>query len=116
MIKSDIPYMNYIIDIIKDIEDSMKDTSKNNFEKDKDKKDANLRRIEIIIRSIKNISAELKNKYAHIEWEKFEKIEDMLKYKYFGVDFNAVWDFINEDIPKLKQEIEEIINKEKQVN
>jgi len=116
MIKSDIPYMNYIIDITRDIENSIKNTSKNSFGKDKDKKDANVRRIEIISESIKNISAELKDKYSHIEWKKFEKIEDMLKYKYFGVDFNAVWDFINEDIPKLKQEIEEIINKEKQVN
>ncbi|MDP2926471.1 MAG: DUF86 domain-containing protein [Nanoarchaeota archaeon] len=114
MIKSDIPYMNYIIDIIKDIEDSMKDTSKNNF--NKDKKDANIRRLEIISESIKNISAELKNKYPDIEWKKFENLKYIFMNNYFGVDLDIVWEIIKNDIPKLKQEIEEIINKEKQVN
>ena len=113
MIKSDIPYLNYIIDIISDIEDSMKNISKNSFEKNKDKKDANVRRLEIMSEAIKSISEELKNKYSNIKWEKFEKIEEMLKYKYFGVDFNLVWDFIIEDIPILKEEIIKIREKEK---
>ena len=116
MIKSDIPYINYIMDIINDIQNSIKSISKNSLEKNKDKKEANIRRIEIISEVVKNISEEFKNKYPYIGWKKLEKIGGMLKYKYFGVDFNTVWDFINGDIPKLKQEIEEIINKEKQVN
>ena len=35
MTKINRPYLNYIIDIIKDIEDSMKNISKNSFEKNK---------------------------------------------------------------------------------
>ncbi len=112
MIKINKPYLSYIIDIIKDIEDSMKNISKNSFEKNKDKIEANVRRLEIMSKAIKNISTDLKDKYSHTEWKKFEKIEEILKNKYFGVDFNTVWDFINEDIPSLKGEIIKIKEKE----
>ncbi len=114
MIKSDIPYINYVIDIIKDIQNSMKNISKKDF--DKDKKDANIRRLEIISEAVKNISEEFKNKYSGIDWKKFESIKYIFINHYFGVDINIVWDIIKKDIPKLKLEIEEIINKEKQVN
>lgn len=112
MNKSNLPYINYILDIINDIQNSIKNTSKKSFEKDKDKKDANVRRLEIMSEAIRSISEELKNKYPYIEWKKFEKIKDIFKDKYFGVDFNIVWDFINENIPALKEKIIKIKEKE----
>ena len=111
MIKSYAPYLSYILDIIKDIEDSIKDIAKNDF--NKDKKEANIRRIEIVGNAVKNISEEFKNKHQNINWKKFENIGYVFANHYFGVDINIIWDIVKIDIPKLKQEIEEIINKEK---
>jgi uncharacterized protein with HEPN domain len=112
MTKINMPYINYIIDIIKDIEDSMKNISKNSFEKNKDKKDANVRRLEIMSEAIKSISEELKNKYPNIKWEKFVDIKHIFTHHYFGVDSDIVWQIIKKDIPVLKEEIIKI--KEKQ--
>jgi len=111
MNKIDIPYINYIIDIIKDIENSIKNISRNSFEKNKDKIDANVRRIEIMSEAIKNISKKLKDKYSNIEWQKFERLYDMLKNHYFGIDTNAVWKLINEDLPILKKQIKDLNGK-----
>jgi len=113
MTKINMPYINYIIDIINDIEDSMKNISKNSFEKNKDKKDANVRRLEIMSEAIKSISEELKNKYSNIKWEKFVDIKNIFTHHYFGVDSDVVWEIINKDIPVLKEEIIKIKEKEK---
>ena len=108
MIKSDIPYINYMLDIIKDIENSIKNISKNNFDKNKDKKEANVRRLEIMSEAIKNISKEFKNKYSNIDWRKLEDIKNIFMNHYFGVDVGVVWEIIKKDIPNLKQKIQKI--------
>ncbi|MEK6935760.1 MAG: HepT-like ribonuclease domain-containing protein [Nanoarchaeota archaeon] len=112
MIKIDIPYMHYVLDVLRDIENSMKNISKDNFEKDTDKRDANIRRLGIMSEAIKNISEDLKNKYKNIEWQKFIRIKELLINHYFGVDTNSIWRFIKEDLPKLKLNIGEILEKE----
>jgi len=40
-------------------------------------------------------------------------IRNKIIHHYFGVDYDIVWDTINSDIPKLKETIEIIIEKEK---
>ncbi len=37
----------------------------------------------------------------------------MLQKEGFGVDLNAVWDIVKEDLPELKKDIKEILEKEK---
>jgi len=106
MIKSNIPYMNYILDIIKDIEKSISNVSKSNF--NKDKKEANVRRLEIISGAVKNISEEFKNKYPNIEWKKFEDVKNIFMHHYFGVDVEIVWEILKKDIPDLKEKIQKI--------
>ena len=104
----DIPYINYILDIIKNIENSVKNLSIKKFNKNQDSQDANIRRIEIIGESIKNISGDLKDKYHDVNWEKFEKIREILSNHYFGIDFDSVWKFIIKDIPVFKDKIKKI--------
>jgi len=53
---TDLPYLNYALDIIEDIEKSIENVSKDKFLKEKDIRDANIRRIEIIGEVIKNLS------------------------------------------------------------
>lgn len=113
MIKSDIPYINYILDIIKDIEKSVGNLSRNNF--NEDKKEANIRRLEMISKAINDTSSEFKKKYSNINWKKFGELKRIFMDHYFGIDVDIVWEIIKKDLPKLKQEIEEIINKEKHI-
>jgi len=104
----DFPYINYILDVIKDIEDSIENISINKLERDKDKKEANVRRIEIISKAVKNISEGVKSKYPEIKWERFIDAGDMFNNHYFGVDINILWDILKSDIPNFKQKLLEI--------
>ncbi len=98
----DLPYINHILDAIKDIEESVKNISREKFEKTKDIKDANIRRIEIIGEAVKNISNNAKERYKEIEWNKIIGTRNKMIHHYFGVNLDIIWDIIKINIPDLK--------------
>ena len=101
----DLPYINHILDAIKDIEESLKGITKNQFIKNKDVREANIRRIEIIGEAVKNISKSLKDKHQEIKWKEIAGTRDKMIHHYFGVDLNIVWDIIKINLPDLKNKI-----------
>jgi len=113
MSEQDTPYLKHIVDAIVDIEESTKNLSKKEFNGNKDVKDATVRRLEIIGEAVKNISNGLKVKYNKIEWKKIAGTRDVLIHHYFGIDFDMVWKIIEGYLPKLKEDIKDILKKEK---
>lgn len=109
--KTDIPYLKHILDALNDIEISTKDLSKNEFKDNKDIRDATVRRLEIVGEAAKNISKKTRDRYKNIEWKKIIGTRDILIHRYFGVDWNTVWDILGKDLPQLKKEILEILTK-----
>jgi len=105
----DLPYINHMLDVIKDIENSINSLSEKVFKNNKDKIEANIRRIEIISQDIINISNNLKEKYLEVEWKKLEVIKESLT-QYFGVDYNIIWNILNKSIPTLKESLIKIKN------
>lgn len=106
----DLPYINHILDAITDIEESVNDLIKDEFVKNKDVREANIRRIEIIGEAVKNISKNVREKYKEIEWTKIAATRDKMIHHYFGVDLDIVWDIIKVNIPDLKQKTLKIKN------
>lgn len=102
---TDLPYLNYILDVIEDIEKSIGNVSKDKFLKEKDIKDANLRRIEIIGEAIKNLSINITDAYKNVAWKEIAGIKDRIANRYFGVDFNIIWEILKNDIPILKNQV-----------
>ena len=104
-----LPYLKYILDAVSDIEDSTKNLSKDEFKKNKDVKDATVRRIEIIGEAVKNISKEFKQQHPEVEWAKIAGTRDIMIHAYFSVDLDIVWDIAKKDLPNLKTKIELIL-------
>jgi uncharacterized protein with HEPN domain len=113
MKKEPMVFINHINDEINKILESTNGMTKERFIKNSLLKDASARRIEVIGEAAKNIPASFRKKYPSIEWQGISGIRDKLIHHYFGVDFNIVWEVIEKDIPKLKQEIENLLKKEK---
>ena len=105
---SDQPYLHHILDAIEDVENSLKNISMTEFKENKDKKDATVRRIEVIGEAVKNISKEFKQKHPQIEWKKIAGARDVMIHAYFSIDLNIVWEIAKKDLPTLKKQIEEI--------
>lgn len=105
----DIPYLEHIVDAIKDIEESIKGLSKDKFLSNKDVKDANIRRLEIIGEAVKNISRKLREEHKEIEWNRIAGTRDKVIHNYFGVNLEIVWNIIKQDLPDLRKKVEKIL-------
>ena len=81
--------------------------------KDKMRKDAIVRNFEIIGEAATNIPQEIKDKYPLVEWRKISDFRNVLIHEYFGINFKIMYDIIKNKLPKMKRDIQIIIEKEK---
>ena len=54
----------------------------------------------------------LRNKHSKIEWSKIARTRDKLIHSYFGVDEEVIWDMVKRDIPRLFEELKDIVESE----
>lgn len=110
--RDDIVYLYHIIESIELIEQFVEGIDIGDFIDNKMIHSAVIRQLEIIGEASKLVSDDLKNKYTAIPWKIMGDMRNILIHEYFGVDLIAVWDTVKNDIPKLKQDVNEIIESE----
>lgn len=108
--KFDEPYIRHMLDAIADIEESTDGISKEEFVEDKDIRDANIRRLEVIGEAVKNLSQDFRKNNKEIEWARIAGTRDTMIHKYFGVNLDIVWDIIKQDLPDLKVKLQKMVN------
>lgn len=109
MNKDPIVFIKHIRDSITDIERYTKSVSKDKFFKNKMLQDAIIHKVEIIGEAAKNLSASFIKKYPPVPWKDIIGMRDKLIHNYFGVNIERVWIVVQEDIPQLKMQIDEIL-------
>ena len=57
----------------------------------------------------KNIPQGLKDQYPNIAWRSIAGMRDKVIHQYFGVDFQVLWDTVQQDIPPLKRAIAQVL-------
>ena len=72
--------------------------------------DATIMNFIVIGEMTEKLSDEFKEGNPDIEWHKLYGFRNILAHNYFGINRPVVWDIIKNDIPKLKIEIEKILN------
>lgn len=107
-----LPYLEHIIDAIKDIESFTKGLTKIRFVKNKLRQSAVIRQLEIIGEASKNIPSDFREKYVEVEWKKIAGTRDKIIHHYFGIDLDTVWDIVKKDLPDLKKKVKAILEKE----
>lgn len=111
MKRNPLIFIQHIFNAITDIESSIKNISKKEFEDNKDVKDATIRRLEIIGEAAKNLPVSFKSKYVRLPWKEMAGTRDKIIHHYFGIDLDIVWNIIKNELPKLKEQIKEILEK-----
>ena len=107
-------FIKHMLDAIKDVEESIGNISKEEFVKNKDIKDSNVRRLEIIGEAVANLPKTFRNKHTEVAWKEIVGTRDKMIHHYFGVNLDIVWDIIKKDLPKLKEQIEKILKENKE--
>lgn len=111
--KSDKEFIHHIYEEIKFIIDKTNNLDYESFMNDEVYKRAFLRSIEIIGEASNKLSDSFKKKYDNPNWIKLVSTRNRLIHGYFIIDYEIIWDILKNKIPILKNEIEEIIEKEK---
>ena len=80
------------------------------FRKNRQVQDAVIRNFEIIGEAVKHISSDLRSGHPDIPWKQIAGMRDEMIHEYFGVDLTIVWDTVQNDLPKLKQTIDQCVS------
>ena len=60
-----------------------------------------VRSLEIIGEAVKNLPDEVKIRYPDLDWRRMAGTRDRLIHGYFSVDFELIWDIVQNKIPAL---------------
>ena len=104
-------FLKHILDEINFLTKETEGIKFEQFIKNEILKRACSRSLEIIGEAVKNLSLDFKKQYKEIEWKKIAGLRDKMIHDYFGVNWDIVWDVIKNQIPKLKEQVENILDK-----
>ena len=83
--------------------------SKASFSADEKTVDAVVRNLEVIGEAVKQVPDDVRIAYPAVEWKKIAGLRDILIHHYFGVDFDILWDILENKLPTLEQQVSQIL-------
>ncbi|MBU4444484.1 DUF86 domain-containing protein [bacterium] len=94
---------------IKDIEIFLRGTDYKKYESDKMTQSACIHQLQIIGEAANHFSDEFIYEHKEIEWAEIIGLRNLLIHEYFGIDIRIVWQVIQNDLPRLKTNIQKIL-------
>lgn len=102
-------FLHHILESLEEIENHLKGFSEGDFSRDVKTQDAVVRRIGVLGEAVKNLPTRFRKKYPEVEWREIAGMRDKLIHHYFGIKMDVVWETSKKDLPKLKEQIEQIL-------
>ena len=103
---------NYIRHILAEADyllEARTDLTFETFEADETLRRAFVRSLEVIGEATKRVSDAFRSEHPQIEWRAMAGMRDRLIHGYFGVDYEIVWDVVQNRIPELRRQIASIL-------
>lgn len=101
--------IEHALDAIAEIESYITDQAFEQFLTNSMMRFACIKQLEIIGEVCNHVDIEIVTKYPEVEWRKIVGLRNLLIHEYFGVDAILMWDVIQNDIPRLKTQLNDIV-------
>ena len=75
--------------------------------------DAVMRNMEIIGEAAAQLQKEIKDKYKEVPWREIQDFRIIVAHHYWKVNLQRIWDIIENKLDSLKQQVDDILEKEK---
>lgn len=98
-------YKEDILESIKRIEEYTEGMDSEEFKSDNKTVDAVVNNLENIGEAAKNIQDKMDS--DEVNWRDISDLRDVLVHQYFRADREIIWDIIENEIPELKEKLEE---------
>ena len=71
--------------------------------------DAIARNLEIIGEAASRLPDEFTKRHAEIEWLQIIGLRHRIVHEYFGVDLEIIWEIVQNDIPELSRQVQNLL-------
>jgi uncharacterized protein with HEPN domain len=103
-------YLRHILVEVEYLLDQSQGLSFERFAADETLRRAFVRSLEVIGEAVKSLPEEFRAAHSEVEWRPISRMRDRLIHGYFGVDYQLVWDAVQEKLPELRRNIQRIID------
>lgn len=79
------------------------------FSSDETLRRAFVRSLEVIGEATKKIPEDFRAQHPSVEWRSMAGMRDRLIHDYFGVDYELVWDVVQNRIPELRHHVSSML-------
>lgn len=107
-----VPALKDILEAVERIQRYVGSMSQSEFLQNTEKQDAVVRNLEIIGEAVRNLPADFRRRHSQVQWAPIAGMRDRLIHQYFGVNWNILWNVVQEKLPSLKTDIEQILKAE----
>jgi len=99
--KDDSVYVEHILESINRIAAYVED-DKSQFYRSTLIQDAVVRNLQVLAESSQRLSDEFKSRLTNIPWRELSGFRNILVHDYLGIDLDAVWSVVEQDLPQLR--------------
>jgi len=102
-------YLTDILEALESIQSFVEGMGFEDFKQDNKTSSAVIRKFEVIGEAAKRVPESIKQKYPSVPWKEMAGMRDKLIHFYFGVNYDLLWQTIENRIPEIKPVISQIL-------
>ncbi len=107
--KLDLTYLGDVLDAIKQIEDYLRDITKDSFLQNHMMQDAVMHQIEIIGEASNSVSDEFQDQHPELPWMQMRAIRNKIVHDYREINLDVIWDTARNDLPMLEKQVRKVL-------